>query len=48
MPAGSFNPLLIALGLGIASYGLLYHVAFALVGLLVIFAGIISWVREPR
>ncbi|HEX9077089.1 MAG TPA: cytochrome ubiquinol oxidase subunit I, partial [Anaerolineae bacterium] len=48
MPAGSFNPLWIALGLGIASYGLLYHVAFALVGLVVLFVGIIGWVREPR
>jgi heme/copper-type cytochrome/quinol oxidase subunit 1 len=48
MPAGSFNPLLIALGLGIGCYGLLYHIAFALVGLLVLFVGIVGWVREPR
>ncbi|MDE3089275.1 MAG: cytochrome c oxidase subunit I [Chloroflexota bacterium] len=48
MPAGSFNPIIIGLGLTIAFYGLLYNYPLAVAGVAVIFAGIIRWAREPR
>lgn len=48
MPAGSFNPLIIAVGLTIFAYAIIYLPVVAILGVVVIFAGVIGWVREPR
>ena len=44
----SFYPTLLAFGLMIAAYGLIYTVWLIILGLLVTFAGIIGWINEPR
>ena len=49
MPGGSFYPLIIATGLLLASFGLIYTLWLAVgLGVVVVFAGIAGWVREPR
>lgn len=48
MPAGSYNPAIIAFGLTVVAYGLIYEYILALIGVAIVFAGIIGWVREPR
>jgi cytochrome c oxidase subunit I len=48
LPGGSFFPIVIAIGLTIAAYALVFNFAIAIVGILVMFAGIIGMVREPR
>lgn len=48
LPGGSFFPILLAFGLFLASYGLIYALWLALVGVAVFMAGVIGWVREPR
>jgi cytochrome c oxidase subunit 1 len=44
----SFYPTLLAFGLMVGAYGLIYTVWLAILGLIVTFAGIIGWVNEPR
>ncbi len=48
-PDTSFNPFILAVGLLMALFGLLYF-AWPLIGLgiVVLFAGLVRWVREPR
>jgi cytochrome c oxidase subunit I len=46
MSEGSFNPILVALGLFIATYGLIYSVWVVIPGVAVVFYGIIGWFRE--
>jgi heme/copper-type cytochrome/quinol oxidase subunit 1 len=46
MPGRSLNPLLISVGLTVLAYGLLYTVWLALIGLVIVLAGIIAWVWE--
>jgi cytochrome c oxidase subunit 1 len=48
LPAGSFNPLIITVGLTIAAYGMIFAMPLALLGVAVVFWGVIAWVREPR
>ena len=48
VPNLSVNPAILALGIAIAAYGIVYTPWLALVGIAVIFTGIIRWVREPR
>ena len=43
----SFYPTLLALGLMVASYGLIYTVWLSILGLAIAFIGIIGWVNEP-
>ncbi len=47
MPPGSLNPLIIALGLAIAAYGAIFTPILAIAGVVVLFAAVIGWVREP-
>lgn len=47
-PERSFYPIIIAFGLLAFSYGLIYTVGLVIPGIIVAFAGIIGWVREPR
>jgi len=49
LPEGSFNPVVVAAGLLIASFGLIYAAWLVVVlGVGVVFTGIVGWVREPR
>jgi len=48
LPAGSFYPIIIALGLAAAFYAMIFLLPLALVGVAIMFVGIIGWVREPR
>jgi cytochrome c oxidase subunit 1 len=43
---GSFNPIIVALGLFIAVYGLIYSFWVVIPGVAVVFYGIIGWFRE--
>jgi len=48
LPAGSFYPIIIALGLAVAFYAMIFMLPLSLIGVVIVFAGIIGWVREPR
>ncbi len=48
LPAGSFYPIIIALGLAATFYAMIFLLPLALVGVAIMFVGIIGWVREPR
>jgi cytochrome c oxidase subunit I len=43
---GSFNPIIVALGLFIATYGMIYSYWVVIPGVAVVFYGIIGWFRE--
>jgi heme/copper-type cytochrome/quinol oxidase subunit 1 len=43
---GSYNPILVALGLFIATYGMIYSFWVVIPGVAVVFYGIIGWFRE--
>jgi cytochrome c oxidase subunit 1 len=45
---GSLYPILLAFGLVVAAYGLIYTPWLILAGVAVAFAGIIAWTNEPR
>ena len=48
LPAGSFNPIIVSLGLAIAFYAMIFMLPLAIIGIAITFVGIIGWVREPR
>ncbi len=48
LPAGSFYPIIIALGLAATFYAMIFFIPLAIVGVAIAFVGIIGWVREPR
>ncbi len=48
IPNFSLNPAILALGIAIVAYGIIYTPWLALAGLAIMFTGIIRWVREPR
>jgi cytochrome c oxidase subunit 1 len=48
MPEGSIFPLVVSVGLMIACYGLVYLSALALVGVALLFGGVVAMVRERR
>ncbi len=48
LPAGSFYPIIIALGLALAFYAMIFMLPLAIIGIVIVFAGIIGWVAEPR
>jgi len=47
MPSPSYLPLVAAVGLGLAGYGLIYHFALAAVGVGIMLVGISGWSMEP-
>jgi hypothetical protein len=47
MPSPSYLPLVVAVGLGLAGYGLIYHFALAAVGVGIMLVGIAGWSMEP-
>ena len=47
MPSPSYLPIVAAMGLGIAGYGLIYHFAVAAVGAGIALVGIYAWAMEP-
>ncbi len=47
MPNPSYNPFVIALGLMIVMFGLIYTPIVAVVGLIVFAVGMAGWIREP-
>jgi len=48
LPGGSLNPVLLAFGLLLAAYGLIYTPWLIAAGIVIVFAGIIRWVLERR
>ena len=48
LPAGSFNPIIIALGLAATFYAMIFMLPLAIIGIVIVFVGIIGWVLEPR
>ena len=48
LPPGSFYPITIALGLAAAFYAMIFMMPLAIIGVVIMFVGIIGWVREPR
>jgi cytochrome c oxidase subunit 1 len=48
LPAGSFYPIIIALGLAAAFYAMIFMLPLAIIGVVITFVGIIGWVQEPR
>jgi cytochrome c oxidase subunit I len=48
MPSPSYFPLIAAVGLPIITYGLMYAWGLALVGVVVLLAGIFGWALEPQ
>jgi cytochrome c oxidase subunit 1 len=48
LPDNSINPVITASGLLLASYGLIYTPWLVVVGIGVVFAGIVGWNSEPR
>ncbi|MBI4336434.1 MAG: cytochrome c oxidase subunit 4, partial [Chloroflexi bacterium] len=47
MPSPSYWPIVVPLGITIAAYGLVYHLALSGIGLAVALAGIYGWAFEP-
>ena len=47
MPGPSYFPILVALGLMLGAYGLIYQLSLAVVGLLIALVAIYSWAFEP-
>ncbi len=47
LPEGSYYPIVIALGLLICTFGMIYSTFIVIPGLVVVFYGIIGWFREP-
>ncbi|MGH2740301.1 MAG: cytochrome c oxidase subunit I, partial [Actinomycetota bacterium] len=47
MPDPSYMPFLAALGMPLIGYGLIYHLAFAAIGALIMITGLIGWSLEP-
>jgi len=49
MPSGSIHPVILATGLLLAFFGLIYTLWLAVgLGVIVVFVGIVGWAREPR
>ncbi len=48
LPAGSFNPIIIALGLAATFYAMIFMLPLAIIGIVIVLVGIIGWVLEPR
>jgi cytochrome c oxidase subunit 1 len=47
LPGMSYWPILLAFGLPIVGYGLIYNIGLALVGAFIVFTAIYGWVLEP-
>jgi cytochrome c oxidase subunit 1 len=47
MPPNSFNPIVIAIGLAVAAYGVIYLPLLAALGIAIALGGIIGWARQP-
>ena len=47
MPTPSYIPIIVALGLFLAAYGLIYHFAAAIVGSTITMVGVYAWAMEP-
>ena len=47
MPSPSYLPLVVAVGLAVAAYGLIYHFAASVVGVGIVLVGVYAWAMEP-
>ncbi len=48
LPAGSFYPIVLAFGLAIAAYGLIFEPMISVAGLVIFAIGLLGWIIEPR
>ena len=47
LPSPSYWPIVLAFGLPVIAYGIIYHLVLAVVGTAILLLGIFGWVLEP-
>ncbi|MGB8646620.1 MAG: cytochrome c oxidase subunit I [Anaerolineae bacterium] len=47
MPLPSYNPIIVAFGVAVIAVGVIFNLLIVPLGIVILFAGIIGWVREP-